>query len=351
MTKEAFENAIATVMALGGSTNAVLHLLAIANEARVELRLDDFARIGRSVPHLADMKPHGRFHMTDLDRIGGVPVVLRELLSQGLLHGDCLTVTGKTMAENLEALDPPAPDGSVVHLFAEPIHADGGIAILRGSLAPEGAVVKMAGIDGELAFDRPGTGLRRRGRRHGGHPRRDGDARDSRRHPLRGAEGRPGHARDAGGDRGHDRRRARRRLRACHRRPLLRRHAGLLRRPRGSRGRASAVRSRSSRTGTRSSSTPARADWTSSSTATELERRRGQWKPPAPALHDRGARQVRAASSPAPSGAPITEALSDAAGCSAAGSPAAPSAGRSPPAEPSRAAMFAPGGTLCNTCP
>ena len=152
MTKEAFENAIATVMALGGSTNAVLHLLAIAHEARVELHLDDFSRLGRRVPHLADMKPHGRYHMTDLDRIGGLPVVLRVLLEEGLLHGECLTVTGKTMAENLVDLDPPAPDGSVVRLFGEPIHADGGIAILHGSLAPEGAVVKVAGIDGELAF-------------------------------------------------------------------------------------------------------------------------------------------------------------------------------------------------------
>ncbi len=152
LTKEAFENAISTVMALGGSTNAVLHLLAIANEARVELHLDDFSRIGRRVPHLADMKPHGRYHMTDLDRIGGLPVVLRELFEEGLLHGDCLTVTGKTMAENLADLDPPAPDGSVVRLFSEPIHADGGISILHGSLAPEGAVVKIAGIDGDLAF-------------------------------------------------------------------------------------------------------------------------------------------------------------------------------------------------------
>ena len=155
MTKEAFENTIATVMALGGSTNAVLHLLAIANEAQVELELDDFARIGRRVPHLADMKPHGKYHMTDLDRIGGVAVVLRELLDEGLLHGDCLTVTSKTMAENLADLDPPAPDGSVVHAFAKPIHADGGIAILRGSLAPKGAVVKVAGIDGKLSFAGP----------------------------------------------------------------------------------------------------------------------------------------------------------------------------------------------------
>ncbi|MFC0080682.1 dihydroxy-acid dehydratase [Aciditerrimonas ferrireducens] len=147
MTKAAFENAIAVVMALGGSTNAVLHLLAIAHEAGVDLALDDFNRVAAKVPHVADMKPHGKFHMTDLDRVGGVPVVLRQLLEAGLLHGDCLTVTGRTMAENLQALDPPRPDGVVVHDLAEPIHASGGIAILSGSLAPAGSVVKVAGID------------------------------------------------------------------------------------------------------------------------------------------------------------------------------------------------------------
>jgi dihydroxy-acid dehydratase len=147
MTKEAFENAIAVVMALGGSTNAVLHLLAIANEARVELSLDDFDRVGRRVPHIADTKPAGRYHMIDVDRVGGVPVVMRELLDAGLLHGDCMTVTGRTMAENLAALDPPRPDGSVIHPLTDPIHADGGIAILTGSLAPKGSVVKVAGID------------------------------------------------------------------------------------------------------------------------------------------------------------------------------------------------------------
>jgi len=152
MTKQAFENAIAVTMALGGSTNAVLHLLAIANEARVELALDDFNKVAARVPHLADTKPHGRYHMADIDRIGGVPVVLRELLDAGLLHGDCLTVTGRTMAENLAALDPPAPDGSVVHGLGDPIHAQGGIAVLRGTLAPEGAVVKVAGLD-QLTFD------------------------------------------------------------------------------------------------------------------------------------------------------------------------------------------------------
>lgn len=152
MTKQAFENAIAVVMALGGSTNAVLHLMAIANEARVDLELDDFNRVAAKVPHIADTKPHGKFHMVDIDRVGGVPVVLRQLLEAGLLHGDCLTVTGKTMAENLAALDPPAPDGTVLHPIDRPIHADGGIAILTGSLAPKGSVVKVAGLD-DLVFE------------------------------------------------------------------------------------------------------------------------------------------------------------------------------------------------------
>ncbi len=154
MTKDAFENAIAVTMALGGSTNAVLHLLAIANEARVELALDDFNAVAARVPHLADTKPHGRYHMADLDRIGGVEVVMAELLEAGLLHGDCLTVTGRTVAENLAVLDPPPPDGEVVHPIDRPIHAQGGIAILTGTLAPKGAVVKVAGID-QLTFVGP----------------------------------------------------------------------------------------------------------------------------------------------------------------------------------------------------
>ncbi|HXR23578.1 MAG TPA: dihydroxy-acid dehydratase [Acidimicrobiales bacterium] len=149
MTKDAFENAIAVVMALGGSTNAVLHLLAIAHEAQVDLSLDDFDRVGRKVPHIADMKPHGLYHMVDLDRVGGLPVVMKELLDAGLLHGDCLTVTGRTLAENLAALNPPPPDGKVVHPLANPLHADGGLAIVWGSLAPAGGVVKVAGLDFE----------------------------------------------------------------------------------------------------------------------------------------------------------------------------------------------------------
>jgi len=149
MTKPAFENAIAVVNALGGSTNAVLHLLAIAHESEVELELDDFNRIAAKVPHIADTKPHGKYHMADIDRIGGVQVVLRELLDAGLLHGDCLTVTGKTLAENLADLDPPAPDGEVVHSLRDPIHTEGGIVVLRGSMAPNGAVVKVAGLDSD----------------------------------------------------------------------------------------------------------------------------------------------------------------------------------------------------------
>jgi len=147
LTKAAFHNAIAVANALGASTNVVLHLLAIANEARVELDLDDFNRIGRRVAHVADMRPHGRYHMVDLDAVGGVAVVMRQLLEAGLLDGDCLTVTGRTIGENLTALDPPAPDGRVVHPLSDPIHAEGGLAVLRGSLAPKGAVVKVAGID------------------------------------------------------------------------------------------------------------------------------------------------------------------------------------------------------------
>ena len=152
LTLPAFENAIAVVMALGGSTNAVLHLLAIAREAGVDLSLDDFARVGAEVPHLADVKPFGRHVMTDIDRIGGVPVVMKVLLDGGLLHGDVLTVTGRTMAENLELLDAPAPDGTVIRAMNDPIHRTGGITVLHGSLAPEGAVVKTAGFD-DVVFE------------------------------------------------------------------------------------------------------------------------------------------------------------------------------------------------------
>jgi len=151
LTRGAFTNAIAAVMALGGSTNAVLHLLAIAHEARVELDLDDFNKVAKRVPHIADTKPHGKFHMSDLDEIGGIPVVLSHLLEHDLLDGDVLTVSGKTMGESLAAYHAPRPDGTVIHEVTNPIHVQGGIAVLKGSLAPRGAVVKVAGID-ELTF-------------------------------------------------------------------------------------------------------------------------------------------------------------------------------------------------------
>ena len=147
LTKKAFENAIAVTMAFGGSTNAVLHLLAIAREAEVDLTLDDFNRIGDKVPHLGDLKPFGQFVMTDVDRVGGVPVVMKALLDAGLIHGDALTVTGKTVAENLEGINPPDPDGKIIRSLQNPIHKTGGITILQGSMAPEGAVVKTAGFD------------------------------------------------------------------------------------------------------------------------------------------------------------------------------------------------------------
>lgn len=154
LTKEAFENAIALAMALGGSTNVVLHLLAIAREAQVDVTLHDFNRIGDKVPHIADMKPFGKYVMNDVDRHGGIPVVMKALLDEGLMHGDALTVTGKTLAENLRDLNPDPVDGDVVHTVNNPIHATGGITVLHGSLAPEGAVVKTAGFDADV-FEGP----------------------------------------------------------------------------------------------------------------------------------------------------------------------------------------------------
>ncbi len=165
LTKPAFENAIAVVMAFGGSTNAVLHLLALAHEAEVDLTLADFARVAKRVPHLGDLKPFGRYVMNDVDRIGGVPVLMKALLDAGLLDGDCLTVTGRTVAENLAAIAPPDPDGKILRAMDNPIHATGGITILHGSLAPDGAVVKSAGFDSDVfegtarVFDRERSAL------------------------------------------------------------------------------------------------------------------------------------------------------------------------------------------------
>ncbi|RLP76528.1 dihydroxy-acid dehydratase [Mycetocola tolaasinivorans] len=154
LTKKAFENAIAVAMAFGGSTNVVLHLLAIAREAEVDLTLDDFNRIGDKVPHIGDLKPFGKYVMNDVDRHGGIPVVMKALLDAGLLHGDALTVTGKTVAENLAELNPDPLDGEVIRTLDNPIHATGGLTILHGSFAPEGAVVKTAGFDAEI-FEGP----------------------------------------------------------------------------------------------------------------------------------------------------------------------------------------------------
>jgi len=154
LTKKAFENAITVVMALGGSTNAVLHLLAIAHEAEVDLTLEDFHRVGSKVPLLGDLKPFGKYVMTDVDKVGGIPVILRALLDAGLLHGDCLTVTGKTMAENLKDVSPPDPDGEILKAVNNPMSLGGGITILGGSLVPDGAVCKTAGV-GVDVFEGP----------------------------------------------------------------------------------------------------------------------------------------------------------------------------------------------------
>ena len=152
ITKESLENAIAVTMAFGGSTNAVLHMMAIAYEAGVDLSLDDFNRIGDRVPHLGNVKPFGDYVMNDVFKIGGVPVVMRALLDAGLLHGDCMTVTGKTVAENLAKINPPDPDGKILRAMDNPLHPTGGLTVLKGSLAPGGAVVKSAGFDADV-FD------------------------------------------------------------------------------------------------------------------------------------------------------------------------------------------------------
>ena len=154
LTKKAFENAITVVMALGGSTNAVLHLLAIAHEAEVDLTLEDFHRVGSKVPLLGDLKPFGKYVMTDVDKVGGIPVILRALLDAGLLHGDCLTVTGKTMAENLKDINPPDADGEILKAVKNPLAVGGGITILKGTLASDGAVCKTAGVGVDI-FEGP----------------------------------------------------------------------------------------------------------------------------------------------------------------------------------------------------
>ncbi len=246
LTLEAFENAIAVVMALGGSTNAVLHLLAIAREAEVDLTIDDFNRIGDKVPHLGDLKPFGRFVMNDVDKIGGIPVVMKALLDAGLMHGDCLTVTGRTMRENLDALNPAGLDGEVLRSLDSPIHKTGGLTILEGqpgSRRSRGEVRRLRRQ--HLHRHRPrlrrrAGGARRAHRAPDRGRRRGGD-------PLRGPQGRPGHARDARHHRCDQGRRTRQGGAADHRRSLLRRHHRPVRgshRPRGRRRRTDRVRAR-----------------------------------------------------------------------------------------------------------
>ena len=184
MTKSAFENAITVVIALGGSTNAVLHLLAMANAAGIDLTLDDFTRIGKNVPMLADLKPSGKYQMAELVEIGGIQPLMRVLLAKGLLHGDCLTVTGKTLAENLADVK-PYPDGQdMIRDLDNPIKKDSHLVILYGNLAPEGAVAKITGKEGFGIF-RHRQSLRCRRAGATSHPERRNCERRCYRHPLR----------------------------------------------------------------------------------------------------------------------------------------------------------------------
>ena len=238
MTREAFENAITVVLAMGGSTNAVLHLVAMAHEARVELSIDDFDRLSRRTPYLTDLRPGGRYVMSDVDRSGGIPVVMKELLKAGLLNGDVMTVTGRTMAENLEEFD-TEPDSKVIYPVSSPRSPTGGLVILKGNLAPEGAVMKGVGHQAPVPHGSR-AGIRRRARRV---RRRRPQRHKGRRRPgpaVRGPQGRPRHAGDARRDRRHHGPGSRQRCHAADRRPFLRRHPrpdDRPRRPRGGRGR------------------------------------------------------------------------------------------------------------------
>ena len=271
LTRKAFENAITVVVALGGSTNAVLHLLAIASAAGVKLTLDDFTRVGRRVPVLADLRPSGKYVMAELVRIGGLTPLMKRLLDARLLHGDVLTVTGRTLAENLaDAPDYPAGQDVVRGLDA-PVKRDSHLVVLRGNLAPEGAVAKISGKEGER-FTGPRGRLRPRGRRPRRHPRRPGQGGARGGDPLRRPAGRPRHARDAVADQRAHRPRPRRRGGAHHRRPLLGRDARLRGRPRDPRGRRRRADRRWSSGATRSPSTPSPGPCTSTC-------RRGSWPP------------------------------------------------------------------------
>ena len=154
ITKESLENAMMVVLSMGGSTNAVLHILAIAHEANVDIGIDDFDRLSRKTPYITDLRPGGQYVMSDVDRAGGVQVVMKELLDAGLLHGECITVTGKSMADNLSEMDVREPDGRVIYPISAPRSKTGGLVILKGNLAPDGAVMKVAGMK-RLAHEGP----------------------------------------------------------------------------------------------------------------------------------------------------------------------------------------------------
>ncbi len=243
ITRRSIENAIALVMATGGSTNAVLHYLAIASAADVEWTIDDFERVRRRVPVLCDLKPSGRYVAVDFHRAGGVPQVLKMLLAHGLLHGDCMTITGRTMAEELAQVpDAPRADQDVIRPWDKPMYAQGHLAILSGNLAPEGCVAKITGLK-KPSITGPARVFDSENAVHGRDHGEEDQRRRRRRHPLRGSEGRTGHAGDAGAHVGADRAGPRRIGRPHHRRPLLRRHLGDGRRPR----RAGGVRRRHDR--------------------------------------------------------------------------------------------------------
>ncbi len=260
MTRAAFLNAATVVMATAGSTNAVLHLLAIAREAGVELTLDDFDAVSRRTPVIASLRPSGLYIMSELDQAGGVPVILRELLSAGLIDGDALTVNGRTLGENVSSAR-LAPDGSVVR----PVGVGVPARRRAGRAARQPGPARRGGQDAghrDAALRRAGPGVRARGGLlRGGHGRlvRQGRRAD---HPQRGSARRPGHARDAGRDRGHQGRRAGPRRRAGHRRPVLGGHVRGLRRATARPRPGTAARSRWSATATGSCSTCRGGGWT-----------------------------------------------------------------------------------------
>ena len=277
VTRKALENAAAVVAATGGSTNAALHLPAIAHECGIKFDLFDVAEVFKRTPYIADLKPGGRYVAKDMFEAGGVPLLMKTLLDHGYLHGDCITVTGRTIAENLKSVNWNA-DQDVVRPANKPIPPTGGVVGLKGNLAPEGAIVKVAGME-TLAVLRPGALLRRRRSLLRGGEEQEIQGRRRARHPLRGPQGRPRHARNAGDHgralwAGHGRQ-----GRADHRRTLLRRDARLLRRPCRPGGRGRRADRASFATATSSRSMPSKGTLDVKLSEAELERRAKEWKP------------------------------------------------------------------------